>query len=178
MALTQQQLEKLRQVRMFVLDMDGTIYLGESLFPFTKGFLRRVEETGRDFCFFTNNSSKNREAYLEKLARMGISLPPEKMLISNGVILQWLGRHHPGARCYVVGTPALREDFRKAGFAPDAEDGDVVVLGFDTTLTYEKLRVACDLIRAGRPVYGVNPDWNCPVEGGFIPDCGSIAALV
>ena len=178
MALTQQQLEKLRQVRMFVLDMDGTIYLGESLFPFTKGFLRRVEETGRDFCFFTNNSSKNREAYLEKLARMGISLPPEKMLISNGVILQWLGRHHPGARCYVVGTPALREAFRKAGFAPDAEDGDVVILGFDTTLTYEKLRVACDLIRAGRPVYGVNPDWNCPVEGGFIPDCGSIAALV
>ena len=157
MALTQQQLEKLRQVRMFVLDMDGTIYLGESLFPFTKGFLRRVEETGRDFCFFTNNSSKNREAYLEKLARMGISLPPEKMLISNGVILQWLGQHHPGARCYVVGTPALREDFRKAGFAPDAEDGDVVILGFDTTLTYEKLRVACDLIRAGRPVYGVNP---------------------
>ena len=58
MALTQQQLEKLRKVRMFVLDMDGTIYLGESLFPFTKGFLRRVEETGRDFCFFTNNSSK------------------------------------------------------------------------------------------------------------------------
>ena len=54
----------------------------------------------------------------------------------------------------------------------------MVVLGFDTTLTYEKLRIACDLIRAGRPVYGVNPDWNCPVEGGFIPDCGSIAALV
>ena len=91
--------------------------------PLTKGFLRRVRRQGRDFCFFTNNSSKNREAYLEKLARMGISLP-EKMLISNGVILQWLGRHHPGARCYVVGTPALQEDFRKVGFAPDAEDGD------------------------------------------------------
>lgn len=72
----------------------------------------------------------------------------------------------------------LLEDFRKAGFPPDAEDADLVVLGFDTTLTYEKLRVACDLIRAGKPVYGVNPDWNCPVEGGFIPDCGSIAALV
>ena len=178
MALTQQQLEKLRQVRMFVLDMDGTIYLGESLFPFTKGFLRRVEETGRDFCFFTNNSSKNRGAYLEKLARMGIEVPPEKMLISNGVILEWLKEHHPGASCYVVGTPPLREDFRQAGFVPDDPEADVVVLGFDTTLTYEKLRIACDLVRAGRPVYGVNPDWNCPVEGGFIPDCGSIAALV
>ncbi len=170
--------ERLKKVRMFVLDMDGTIYLGDRLFPFTQGFLRRVEETGRDFCFFTNNSSKNREAYLEKLSQMGIHIPPEKMLLSNGVILEWLKARHPGARCYVVGTPALREDFRQAGFVPDAEDGDLVVLGFDTTLTYEKLRVACDLVRAGRPVYGVNPDWNCPVEGGFIPDCGSIAALV
>ena len=169
---------RLDQVKMFVLDMDGTIYLGERLFPFTKDFLRRVRETGRDFCFFTNNSSKNRGAYLEKLARMGIEVPPEKMLISNGVILEWLKEHHPGASCYVVGTPPLREDFRQAGFVPDDPEADVVVLGFDTTLTYEKLRIACDLVRAGRPVYGVNPDWNCPVEGGFIPDCGSIAALV
>ena len=170
--------EKLKQVRMFVLDMDGTIYLGDRLFPFTKSFLDQVARTGRGFCFFTNNSSKNREAYLEKLSRMGIEIPPEKMLISNGVILQWLKENHPGASYYVVGTPPLLEDFRKEGLVPDDVDADVVILGFDTTLTYEKLRVACDLIRAGRPVYGVNPDWNCPVEGGFIPDCGSIAALV
>lgn len=169
--------ERLQQVKVFVLDMDGTIYLGESLFPFTKRFLEQVGKSGRDFYFFTNNSSKNREAYLAKLNRMGISLPPEKMLISNGVILEWLKEHHPGARCYVVGTPPLLEDFQKAGFSL-GEDADVVILGFDTTLTYEKLRIACDLIRAGKPVYGVNPDWNCPVEGGFIPDCGSIAALV
>ena len=178
MALTEEQVRRLEKVRVFVLDMDGTIYLGERLFPFTRGFLERVKATGRDFCFFTNNSSKNRAAYLEKLERMGISIPPEKMLLSNGVILEFLRQRHPGARCYVVGTPALREDFRQAGFVPDDEDADLVILGFDTTLTYDKLRVACDLIRAGRPVYGVNPDWNCPVEGGFIPDCGSIAALV
>ena len=178
MALTEEQLRRLKQVRVFVLDMDGTIYLGDSLFPFTKGFLSRVKETGRDFCFFTNNSSKNREAYLDKLRRMGIEIPPEKMLISNGVILEWLKEHHPEASCYVVGTPPLLEDFRKAGFVPDDPQADVVILGFDTTLVYEKLVTACDLIRAGKPVYGVNPDWNCPVEGGFIPDCGSIAALV
>lgn len=178
MALTREQRERLSRVRMFVLDMDGTIYLGERLFPFTVGFLQKVRNTGRDFCFFTNNSSKNREAYLEKLSHMGIPVPPEKMLISNGVILEWLKERQPGARCWVVGTPFLQEDFRKAGFTPDDPEADLVILGFDTTLTYEKLRVACDLIRAGRPVYGVNPDWNCPVEGGFIPDCGSIAALV
>lgn len=169
---------KLSDVKMFVLDMDGTIYLGERLFPYTLDFLRRVKETGRDFCFFTNNSSKNREAYLQKLQRMGISLPPEKMLISNGVILDWLRENHPGESAYVVGTPPLVEDFRAAGVELSDERPDYVVLGFDTTLTYEKLRLACDFIRAGAPVYGVNPDWNCPVEGGFIPDCGSIAALV
>lgn len=178
MALSKTQLERLKKIRVFVLDMDGTIYLGDSLFPFTKDFLQKVKETGRDFCFFTNNSSKNREAYLQKLSHMGIHIPPEKMLISNGVILEWLKSHHLGAKYYVVGTPPLLEDFRKAGLAPDAQDADVVILGFDTTLTYEKLVTACDLIRNGKPVYGVNPDWNCPVEHGFIPDCGSIAALV
>lgn len=170
-------LARLRKVRMFVLDMDGTIYLGDRLFPFTRRFLEAVRATGRDFCFFTNNSSKNREAYLEKLRGMGIRVPPEKMLISNGVILDWLHRNHPGESCYLVGTPALEEDFRAAGI-PLQTNADYVVLGFDTTLTYEKLRAACDLVRAGKPIYGVNPDLNCPVEGGFIPDCGSMAALV
>lgn len=170
--------ERLKNIKMFVLDMDGTIYLGDRLFPFTRGFLERVRATGRDFCFFTNNSSRNREAYLEKLAGMGIEIPPEKMLISNGVILDWLSARHPGEPAYVVGTPALEEDFRRAGVQLDSECPAYVVLGFDTTLTYEKLRLACNFIRNGAPVYGVNPDWNCPVEGGFIPDCGSIAALV
>ncbi len=169
---------KLSDVKMFVLDMDGTIYLGDRLFPYTRDFLRRVKETGRDFCFFTNNSSKNREAYLQKLQKMGIEVPPEKMLISNGVILDWLRENRPGQSAYVVGTPPLVEDFQTAGLPLSDTAPDYVVLGFDTSLTYEKLRLACDFIRAGAPVYGVNPDWNCPVEGGFIPDCGSIAALV
>ena len=169
---------RLEKIKMFVLDMDGTIYLGDRLFPFTPRFLERVKTAGKDFCFFTNNSSKNREAYLQKLARMGIILPPEKMMISNGVILDWLLKHHPGERCYVVGTPLLEQDFVNAGINLDGADPDYVVLGFDTTLTYEKLSKACSFIRAGKPVFGVNPDFNCPVENGFIPDCGSIAALI
>lgn len=175
---SREQLRRLSDIKMFVLDMDGTIYLGDRLFPFTPHFLERVRETGRDFCFFTNNSSKNREAYLEKLARMEISVPPEKMLISNGVLLEWLKQNHPGESCYVVGTPLLLDDFRRAGVPLDEETPDCVILGFDTTLTYEKLSKACSFIRRGTPVYGVNPDFNCPVENGFLPDCGSIAALV
>ena len=168
---------RLQKIKMYVLDMDGTIYLGDRLFPFTQRFLSTVRAKGADFCFFTNNSSRNREAYLQKLAGMGIEIPPEKMLISNGVLLDWLQAHHPGESAYVVGTPALCADFDGAGIQRQ-EDADYVVLGFDTTLTYEKLVTACGLVRAGKPIYGVNPDLNCPVEGGFIPDCGSMAALV
>lgn len=172
------QIERLKDVKLFVLDMDGTIYLGDRLFPYTKDFLRAIQESGRDFCFFTNNSSRNREAYLAKLHRMGIEVPPEKMLISNHVILRWLRENRPGRRAYVVGTEPLLADFRQEGIELDDSGPDYVVLGFDTSLTYDKLAKACHFIRDGAEVFGVNPDWNCPVEGGFVPDCGSIAALV
>ena len=82
--------KRLKSIRMFVLDMDGTIYLGDRLFPFTKKFLENIKSAGKDFCFFTNNSSKNREAYLQKLRGMGISAASEQMLLSNDVILEWL----------------------------------------------------------------------------------------
>lgn len=163
---------------MFVLDMDGTIYLGDTLFPYTHKFLHAVGNTGRDFCFFTNNSSKNRKAYLGKLQGMQVNVTPEHMMLSNDVILRWLLQNQPGKKAFVVGTTFLMEDFRKCGITLDDENADYVVLGFDTTLTYEKLSRACMLIRQGAPVYGVNADFNCPVPGGFIPDCGSIAALV
>ncbi len=174
----EQALRRLSRIKMFVLDMDGTIYLGEHLFPFMPRFLETVEKTGREFCFFTNNSSKNREAYLDKLSRMGIHIPAEKMLIASAVIIEWLKENRPGESCFVVGTPLLCADFEAAGIPQNDQDPDFVVLGFDTTLTYEKLTKACHFIRRGRPYYGVNPDLNCPVEEGFIPDCGSMAALI
>lgn len=170
--------ERLRPIRCFVLDMDGTIYLGNRLFPYTPDFLRAVTASGRDYCYFTNNSSKNAGVYLEKLAAMGIPVPPEKMLVSNGVLLRWLKENRPGISVYVVGTPALEADFRQAGLSLNDRNPDAVVLGFDTTLTYEKLEKACRFIREGCAFYGVNPDWNCPIENGFLPDCGSIAALI
>ena len=109
---------------------------------------------------------------------MGIPVPPEKMLVSNGVLLRWLKENRPGISVYVVGTPALEADFRQAGLSLNDQTPDAVVLGFDTTLTYEKLEKACRFIREGCAFYGVNPDWNCPTENGFLPDCGSIAALI
>ena len=171
--------ERMKDIKTFILDMDGTIYLGNDLFPYTHKFLDKVEETGRNYYFFTNNSSKDLEAYTTKLGKMGIDITPEQMMVSTDVILQYLDEHHPGAKLYVVGTPALLRAFEKAGWTLDDEDPDVVILGFDTTLTYKKLSKLCTFVRHGKTYYGINPDLNCPVEGGeFIPDCGSIARCV
>ena len=145
------------KIKCFILDMDGTIYLGNELFPFTKDFLKKVEETGREYYFFTNNSSKSQRAYIEKLGKLGI----------------------PIKSIYVLGTPSLIQEFQYFDMNLTDEDPDIVVLGFDTTLTYEKLSKACHYIRNGCTYFGINPDWNCPMEGGtFIPDCGSMAKLI
>lgn len=171
-------MERLKHIKTFVLDMDGTIYLGNRLFPFTQDFLKAVESSGRSFYFFTNNSSKNREAYLKKLAGMNISIKKEQMLIANHVIIEWLKNETNCKNAYIVGTPDLVADFAMNGIPFEESRPDAVILGFDTTLTYEKISKACTHIRNGVPVFGVNPDWNCPTEDGFIPDCGAIAALV
>ena len=124
----------LENIKAFVLDMDGTIYLGNELFPFTKDFLSRVEETGRKFYFFTNNSSKSQQAYIEKLSNMGISITKEQMMISSHVMIRFLLEKHPGKSVYVVGTPSLLNEFRSFGIPLVEKDPDIVVLGFDTTL--------------------------------------------
>lgn len=167
------------RIQCFVLDMDGTIYLGESLFPFTKRFLKTAKISGRDSFFFTNNSSKNASFYVNKLRRMGIEIESTRMMISSEVLIEFIKRKHPGKTAYVVGTPYLTDNIRQAGILLDDVSPDMVILGFDTTLHYEKLQNACRFIRSGCLYFGVNPDLNCPVEnGGFIPDCGSMARLI
>ncbi len=172
----------LKDIKCFVLDMDGTIYLGNQLFDYTKEFLATAEQCGIDIWYYTNNSSKNAKFYINKLKKMGIVCEERKMLISNQVIIKHLLEHHQKSRVYVAGTQYLIDDFEEAGINVTDTDCDVVVMGFDTTLTYEKLVKACDFVRYGATLYGVNMDYNCPVdENGvieYIPDCGSIAKLV
>lgn len=171
--------QKIQKIKCFILDMDGTIYLGNELFDFTKEFLKKVEDTGREYYFFTNNSSKSQQAYIDKLRKMGISIESKQMMISSHVMIEYLKKYHAGKSIYVVGTPSLIHEFEAFDMPLTEEEPDIVILGFDTTLTYEKISKACHCIRNGCIYYGINPDWNCPMEGGtFIPDCGSMAKLV
>lgn len=171
--------KQLKKIRVFILDMDGTIYLGNELFSYTHDFLAKVIKSNREFYFFTNNSSKDVSTYLYKLSNFGIEIEERQMMISTHVILQYLKEHHDGNSVYVIGTPALRKAFAKDGWVWNEVNPDIVILGFDTTLTYEKLETACHFIRKGALYYGINPDLNCPMEHHtFIPDCGSIAKLI
>lgn len=164
--------------RCFVLDMDGTIYLGKRLLPGAKAFIAHLREHHVPYFFLTNNSSRSRMDYVEKLARLGLPTPAEKIFSSGEATAIYLQKEKPGARVYLVGTPSLQEEFRRFGFDLVDADPDYVVLGFDTTLTYGKLRKLCDFVREGYPYIATHPDINCPTEEGFMPDIGAMMALV
>ncbi|MCR5290344.1 MAG: HAD-IIA family hydrolase [Treponema sp.] len=163
--------------RHFVLDMDGTFYISETIYDGSLDFLAKLKETGRDFCFFTNNSSKNGDMYIEKLAKMNCFIDRKQIMTSGDVTIEYLNDKYPGKRVYLVGTPALVSDFEAGGINLVQEDAEVVVIGFDTTLTYEKIKKTCDFIRAGAVYLATHPDFNCPIKDGFLPDVGSFCDM-
>jgi HAD superfamily hydrolase (TIGR01457 family) len=171
-------MSSLADIRLFLLDMDGTVYLGSRLLPGSLDFLRYLGETGRDHLFLTNNSSRNATYYAEKLTRLGWPAKPDEVLTSGEATALYLGGINPAARVYLLGTPDLEQEFAAHGFILTDEKPDYVVLGFDMTLTYDKLVRACDLIRDGVPFIATHPDFNCPTETGYIPDCGAMIALI
>ena len=167
----------IKNIRLFVLDMDGTIYLGDKILPGAMEFVKTARDMGKKVVFFTNNASKNPLNYVDKLNKMGFGAVREDVVTAGDVTIEYLKRHRNGESVYLVGAPALEESFKQAGIELST-NADIVVSSFDTTLTYEKLVIACDLIRNGADFYCTHPDYNCPTETGFIPDSGAIAALI
>jgi HAD superfamily hydrolase (TIGR01450 family) len=170
--------ERLARVRGFLLDMDGTFYLDDRLLEGALRFINLIRAQGKDFLFLTNNSSRRAGQYAEKITRLGLPISNAKVLTSGEATARHLLMEHRGARLFVVGTPALEDEFRSHGFALDAQHPDLAVLGFDTTLTYAKMWRLCDLVRAGLPYLATHPDFNCPTETGFMPDIGAMMAFV
>ncbi len=158
--------------------MDGTIYLDNHLLPGALGFTQYCNENQISYYFITNNSSKNHKSYFEKLKAMGVLVDATKIITSGMATCQYLHKYHPGKKVFLAGTVALEEEFRFSGIDLVMEKPDLLVLGFDTTITYEKLKNICDLVRAGISYIATHPDVNCPVFGGCIPDIGSIIAFI
>ncbi|MGQ0601426.1 MAG: HAD-IIA family hydrolase [Anaerolineales bacterium] len=169
---------RLAHVRCFLFDMDGTVYLGDRLL---EGALRMVEVVrarGQDFLYLTNNSSKNARLYAEKLTRLGLPTDASRVLTSGAATAAHLQSERPGARAFIVGTPALEEEFLTRGFVLNDQSPDLVALGFDTGFTYAKLWKLCDFVRAGLPYIATHPDFTCVTDTGYMPDIGATIAFV
>ena len=172
----------LRGKRLFLLDMDGTIYLDDRLFDGTVDFLDYVRKIGGKYLFLTNNSSRSVEAYIEKLARLGIASEKDDFLTSVDALVIYLQQHgYRDKLLYAFGTASFRAQLAEAGFrVTDRRSDDVqaLVCGFDTELTFQKLEDACILLGHGVDFIAANPDWVCPTWYGYVPDCGSVCEML
>ncbi len=176
--------EKLRRIRHVALDMDGTIYLSDTIFPFTLDFLSRLTRLGISYSFLTNNPTRSLDDYLAKLHKMGIQASREQMYSTVPATIDYIKENYPEARrLFLLGTPSMITQFEEAGFESTAEDAadrpDLVVVAFDTTLVYPRLCRAAWWVAQGLPYIATNPDRVCPTDRPTILiDCGSLCACI
>ena len=172
----------IKDIDLFLFDMDGTLYLGNRLYDFTAELLETINAAGKRYLFVTNNSSNSSKDYIDKLEKLGISASYNDFLTSSQATAYYLKQHHTGQRLYVCGTNSLKEELRKEGFVltEALDDVDCIVMGFDTELTFEKLEDVSKLLclRKDIPYIATNPDYVCPTEFGSVPDCGSVCDML
>lgn len=170
----------IKDKKLYIFDMDGTIYLGGKPFDFAIKFIKNLRANGKRVLFYTNNASHTTPFYMSKLSRLGFEPREDEIMTSGDVTYEFLKRHRTGKSVYLVATDELVEEYRNKGIMllnGNEEKADIVITSFDTSLTYEKLDNACRLIRGGAEYLSTHPDMNCPTETGFIPDSGAIAAF-
>ena len=138
----------LREKKLFIFDLDGTLYLGNQVLPGARELIKGLRAAGKSVCFYTNNSTKSAQAYLERLERLGFEPSAKEIISSADVTADFVLKNRAGKKVFLVGTPSLAEDFEKRGILL-SDDADIVISSFDTSLTYQKAEKACLLIRRG-----------------------------
>ena len=173
-------MDKLKQIKLYLLDMDGTICLDNDLFDGVTDFLEYIKAIGGKYIFLTNNSSKSVTKYIEKLAKLGIASTADDFLTSTNATVLHLQKkcYH---KIYAFGTTSFRSQLSEAGLPitdrPE-DDIDCLCMGFDTELSFQKLEDACILLNRGVDYVATNPDWVCPTSYGYVPDCGSVSEML
>lgn len=170
----------LKKLKLFLLDMDGTIYLDNALFDGVTDFLEHIKSIGGRYIFLTNNSSKSVDKYIEKLSELGIDSTADDFLTSTDATILFLKKKAYN-KIYAFGTASFKEQLRSADLpiTDNLEEGiDCLCLGFDTELTFKKLEDACILLGRNVDYIATNPDWVCPTWYGFVPDCGSVSQML
>lgn len=178
----------LKDKKLFLLDMDGTLYLDDFLFEGVYQFLEKIREKGGRYIFMTNNSSKSVTAYIEKLSKFGIESTTDDFMTSVDATIEFLkeryGEDAFKKLIYIMGTESFLQQMRENGFnitKEKSEQVEIILCGFDRELTYQKLEDICSMLsEKGRKIdyFATNPDWVCPTDFGFIPDCGSMCQMI
>ncbi len=164
----------------YIFDLDGTVYLGEALLPHAGETIMRLRERGKRTVFLSNNPTHTRQAYAQKLTRLGLPTSDHDVVNSSFVMVDFLRRRMPGASLFVVGEQSLCDELTAAGFTltDQANQVDVVIASFDRTFVYRKLQIAFDAIRSGARFFATNADRYCPVPGGGEPDAAAMIAAI
>ncbi len=173
--------KKFKDINLYLFDMDGTLYLGNRLYDFTKELLSTIKSTGRRYMFMTNNSSKSVADYIKKLEKLGIPAEREDFITSSQATAYYLKKHYPNHKLYVCGTKSLVKELETEGFyvTDNLDEVECIVLGNDQELTFKKLEDICRILLARDvPYIATNPDYVCPTEFGSVPDCGSFIDML
>lgn len=173
--------EVLRNIELFLFDLDGTLYLGDKLFSFTKELLAEIKRQNKKYVFITNNSSKNPEDYVKKFRLLGIEAQADDFITSGRVTAQYLLENYKDSELYVCGTNSLKEEFLRDGLkiTDNTDKAEAVVIGCDTELRFKKLDDVCRLLYTSKiPYIATHPDMSCPTEYGKMPDCGAIVDMI
>ncbi len=171
---------ELKDITLFLLDMDGTVNLGYDPIDGAKEFLCTLKEQGKNFIFLTNNSSKSASDYVDKMRSLGFPCESENVFTSGMAAGMFLEENKKDSKIFVCGTHSLKNELKNYDIcmSETGEDADTVLLGYDTELDYKKIRTVCDLLDGGADYYATNIDMVCPIEGGrYLPDCGSFADM-
>lgn len=174
-------MKRLKDIKLFLFDMDGTLYIGDKLFDFTPRLLNGIRQKGKKYLYITNNSSKSVSAYVKKLEKLGIKADESDFLTSSQATAFYLKKHYPNKTLYVCGTESLKQELAQNGFCitEDIDKTEVIVMGNDTELTFKKLDdVSHMLCTRDLPYIATNPDYVCPTEYGSVPDCGSVCDMI
>lgn len=168
----------MKSIKCVMLDLDGTVYLGENIFPYTLDFLKTLNALNIGHIFLTNNSSKGTDAYIEKFAKMGIKATKENILISSHAAADYINTHYSNKRTFILGTPSMQNEMKELGVNVVEDDPEILLAGFDTALDYNRLTKFTNLVNSGLPYIATHPDAVCPAENGFLPDLGSVIELI
>ena len=168
----------IKNVELFLFDLDGTVYIGDNEIEGSFEAVNELRKMGKRICFFTNNSSRMHTDYIARLNNLGLRVYSDEIYTSGQVTCEYILDHFRGSKVYLLGNERLRSEFLLYGIELTDKDPDIAVLGFDTTLTYDRLYQFCKFVKKGIPYIATHPDFNCPAEDCPMPDVGAFIEAI